>query len=104
MEREGISAGVISVPFLKPLDPEPIIKAARTTRRLLTVEEHKQGGLGSVVAEILATRDTGARLAMVHLPDPVFHVAGGQEYLRNLGGLTVANLVARSQELLGDNR
>lgn len=102
LEKQGVSAGVISIPFLKPLDPEPLIKAARHTRRLLTVEEHKQGGLGSIVAEILATRDLGARLTMVHLPDPVFHVSGGQQYLRELGGLTIANLVEKARRLLSN--
>ena len=55
LEARGISCRVISMHTLKPLDVECIIKAARTARGLVTVEEHSvHGGLGEACAAVLA--------------------------------------------------
>ena len=52
LKKEGIHARVIEIHTLKPLDEEIIIKAARETKGIVTVEEHSSiGGLGSAVAE-----------------------------------------------------
>ena len=57
LEAEGISARVLDVHTVKPLDAEAIEKAARETGCLVTVEEASViGGLGSAVAELLAER------------------------------------------------
>lgn len=54
LAQEGISAEVVHVPTLKPLNPEGIIRSAAKTGRVVTTEEHTIiGGLGSAVAEIL---------------------------------------------------
>ena len=51
----GINAEVISVPVVKPLDGETILKSARKTNRVITIENHSViGGLGSAVAEYLS--------------------------------------------------
>ena len=72
LKKEGVRARVIEIHTLKPLDEEIIIKAARETKGIVTVEEHSSiGGLGSAVAEcvvkhcpvrveIIAIRDTFA--------------------------------------------
>jgi len=55
LEKEGIGARVVHCGSVKPLDREAVLKAARETRALLTVEEHSIiGGLGSAVAEVLS--------------------------------------------------
>ena len=55
LEQEGISAQVINISTIKPLDQELIIQAARTTGAVVTAEEHSIiGGLGSAVAEVLS--------------------------------------------------
>jgi transketolase len=55
LEKEGISAQVINISTIKPLDQELIIQAARTTGAVVTAEEHSIiGGLGSAVAEVLS--------------------------------------------------
>lgn len=52
---EGLSAQVINVPTIKPLDAEEILKHGRLTSGAITIEDHNiYGGLGSVVAEIYA--------------------------------------------------
>ena len=54
LEEEGISAEVINICTIKPLDEELIIKSAKKTGKVVTVEEHSIiGGLGSAVAEVL---------------------------------------------------
>ena len=55
LKAEGISARVINIATIKPLDTEIIIKAAKETGAIVTAEEHSViGGLGSAVAECLA--------------------------------------------------
>jgi len=52
--KEGISAEVINVSTIKPLDTETILRSVQKTRRVLTAEEHmKNGGLGDSVAQLL---------------------------------------------------
>jgi len=54
LERENISTRVINIHTIKPIDKEIILKAARETGAILTVEEHNiEGGFGSSVAEVI---------------------------------------------------
>lgn len=54
LKAEGINARVIDMHTLKPIDKEAIIKAAKETGRIITVEEHSIfGGLGAIVSEIV---------------------------------------------------
>lgn len=63
LEQEGVHARVISAPTIKPIDQECILKAARETGRLITVEEHQVvGGLGGAVAEIITSNHPTALL------------------------------------------
>lgn len=57
LQAEGISAQVINIHTIKPLDDELIVKAAQKTGKIVTVEEHSIiGGLGSAVAETLSEK------------------------------------------------
>ena len=57
LEADGISAKVINIHTIKPLDEELIIKAAMETGRVVTVEEHSViGGLGSAVCDVLSAK------------------------------------------------
>ena len=57
LEADGISARVINIHTIKPIDEEIIIKAAKETKKLFTVEEHSIiGGLGSAVAEVVTEK------------------------------------------------
>ncbi len=54
LQAQGVSAHVLHVPTVKPLDVEAVVAAAVRTGRVLTAEEHSViGGLGSAVAEVL---------------------------------------------------
>ncbi|MCU0381991.1 MAG: transketolase family protein [Chitinophagaceae bacterium] len=55
VKKKGIHVRVINMHTIKPVDKEAIIKAARETGRIITVEEHQvSGGLGGAVAEVVA--------------------------------------------------
>ncbi|MBV9672435.1 MAG: transketolase family protein [Verrucomicrobia bacterium] len=55
LQNEGISAGVLHVPSIKPVNKEEIVAASERVKLVVTVEEHSiYGGLGGLVAEILS--------------------------------------------------
>ena len=55
LKAEGISANVINIHTLKPLDTDILVKAAKETKAIVTAEEHSIiGGLGSAVSEALS--------------------------------------------------
>lgn len=63
LRAKGHSVGFIDMHTIKPLDRTAILKAASTSRNLMTVEEHNVlGGLGGAVAEVLADEGAGCRL------------------------------------------
>lgn len=54
LAQEGVSAALLHLPSIKPIDRDAIVRAARTTGAIVTAEEHSIiGGLGSAVAEVL---------------------------------------------------
>jgi len=70
LNARGISAGVIDMPTIKPLDEELIRDVAGRTGVIVTAEEHNVlGGLGSAVAEVLAEHPSGARLVRHGMKD-----------------------------------
>lgn len=57
LEADGISAEVINMHTIKPLDEEAVIKAAAKTGKIVTAEEHSViGGLGSAVCDVVAEK------------------------------------------------
>ena len=68
LEEKGIAARVLDCSWLKPFDTEAILKAARETGRIVTVEEHsKFGGLGAMVCETLSEHPVPVRI--IGIPD-----------------------------------
>jgi len=94
LEKEGISAAVVNVRFVKPLDRELILKLARRTRRLVTIEEHVlQGGFGSAVLEILEEEGlSNMEVKRIGLPDQ-FIEHGSVRSLRERFGFTTESLL-----------
>jgi len=76
LENEGISARVINMHTLKPLDNEVVQKASEETGLIFTAEEHNViGGLGSAVAEVLAELGSCTKLVRIGTPDAFVHIA-----------------------------
>jgi transketolase len=104
LAAEGIEARVLSMPTLKLLDTEAILRAGRETRSLLTIEEHSViGGLGSAVAETLAEAGVSVPFRRIGLPSEFSCRAGSQEYLQQTHGLTPENIAATARALLEGN-
>jgi transketolase len=94
----GISAHVVHLPTLKPLDIEGIVSAAERTGRVVTVEEHTViGGLGGAVAETLAEhRPTPMRRIGF---DDVYTESAPNEVLLDLYGISAGRVAARVRDL-----
>ena len=101
LQREGISATVINVFRIKPFDATILLQKATGARLIVTVEEHNIfGGLGSIVAEALATNGIGTRLLRIGLEDAFASGYGNtQESVRAQNGLSaddIAKTIRRS--------
>jgi len=93
LQEDGISTRVISMHTLKPMDKSAIEKSARETKLIVTVEEHSLiGGLGSAVAEVLCELDVSVRFHRIGLPSEFTKHVGGQDYLRDVYGLSEPKL------------
>ena len=65
LDADGISARVLNVHTIKPIDADAIVAAAADCKRIVTVEDHNvAGGLGSAVAEVVA-QSNGARVSIL---------------------------------------
>jgi transketolase len=96
---QGVSAGVINMSTLQPLDRNAILDAAESTSALVTIEEHSiYGGLGSAVAEATATAQP-VPMRILGIPG-VFAPTGSAEWLFQYFGLTPEAICAASLELL----
>ena len=99
LKKEGVSARVVHIGTIKPLDREIIVKAARETGLIVTAEEHSiVGGLGSAVAEVLA-EECPVPLKRVGVNDR-FGTSGKAEELLKYFGLTAEDLVEAGREML----
>lgn len=99
LAAEGISAEVVDVMSVKPLDEETIIASAAKTRRVLTVEEHSiYGGMGSAVAELLGEKHP---VPVTRLGLTTFGQSGDAAELLAYYGLDAAGIAARVREVLG---
>lgn len=96
----GVSAGVISMHTLKPLDEAAVLAMARRTKALITVEEHSvYGGLGSTVAALLMERQLFLPFKIVAFPDE-YTVTGSQNEIFAHYGITGEGLAQTAQKLL----
>lgn len=99
LEKSGIDAQIIHAPVVKPLDNATILKGAKTTNFVVTVENHSIiGGLGSAVCEVLGE----------NMPTPVFRIGINDEFgqsgdpkeLMDFYGLTGEKLAKKIAEKL----
>jgi transketolase len=99
LEKKGISARVVHLATIKPLDQDIILAAARETGAIVTAEEHSViGGLGSAVAEFLAENQP-THLKRVGIHDR-FGTSGKAEELLKYFCLTPEDLVEAAEEVL----
>jgi len=98
LAEQGISAEVINVHTIKPLDSETILRSAAKTGAIVTAEEHNIiGGLGSAVAE--AVCEGGNPVPVVRLGvNDVFGKSGPAVELLHIYGLDAQNIVEKAKQ------
>ncbi|MFJ7752534.1 transketolase family protein [Peribacillus muralis] len=100
LEKQGVSAELLHIHTIKPIDKEAIIASAAKTKHVITVEEHSIiGGLGSAVAEVLSENQP-AKLRRIGTNDR-FGVSGKMDELLDLFELRSHRIVSTANELLG---
>ncbi len=99
LAAEGISARVLNIHTIKPLDTDLITRAARETGAIVTVEEHSIiGGLGSAVAEAVA-ETCPVLVSRIGVPD-CYGRSGTVSDMLSYMHLTAADIVARVREVV----
>lgn len=92
LKTEGINATVVNIHTIKPIDKELIIKVAKDTGKVVTVEEHSIiGGLGSAVCEVLS-QEIPTKVKLVGINDR-FGQSGTPDALLEYYGLTVEKIL-----------
>lgn len=99
LKAQGISATVVDMYCVKPLDTEAVIKAASGVKAVLTVEEHAPfGGLGSMVAQVVGEH-CPRKVKNLSLPDaPV--ITGTSKEVFDYYGLNAEGIAKSAVELL----
>jgi transketolase len=101
LAARGVGIHHLHASTLKPFDRDGLLKAARGKKGIVTLENHTiVGGLGSLVAEILAEEGLGIRLKRLGLNDTFAHGAS-KPYLMKKYGLDASALVSAIEGLLG---
>ncbi len=100
LAAEGVDAGVVSIHSLRPFDEQAVLDTARTTRTLITVEEHSvHGGLGSRVASLLMQSGVSLPMRIVGIPDE-YTMTGSQGEIFAHYGITPEGLARTARTLL----
>ena len=94
LEKEGINIRVVDMHTIKPIDKELIIKCAKETEKIITIEDHSViGGLGSAVCEVLS-ENYPTKVIRMGVKD-TFGKSGKAEELLVFFGLTARNIIEK---------
>lgn len=100
LAEQGISARVINIHTIKPIDRDIIVKAAKETGKIITVEEHSViGGLGSAVSDVV-TETVPVPVIKIGVQDKFGHSGPAAALLKEFG-LCADNIVKVTKEVLG---
>ena len=99
LKEKNISCRVLDMYCVKPIDKEAVLKAAKETKAIITIEEHTAiGGLGAMVSQIVSA-NCPKKVINIALPDaPV--IAGNSQEVFAYYGLTKENLIKTAAELM----
>ncbi|MBL0316828.1 MAG: transketolase family protein [Flavobacteriales bacterium] len=99
LESEGITVDLINIHTIKPLDVKAIVDSVAKTGAVVTAEEHQiTGGLGSMVAQVIATHQP-APIEFVGVQDS-FGESGTPDQLMKKYGLEKENIVAAAKKVV----
>lgn len=102
LENEhGVSARVLNMHTIKPIDREAILSAVRDTHRIITVEDHTIiGGLGSAVAEVAIESGEACAFRRLGIKDAFSPIGGCHEDLMKIHGIDCDSIVKNALELI----
>lgn len=100
LQKRGLSIQHLHISTLKPFHDPTVLEAVLKARcGIITMENHSTiGGLGSIVAELLAEQGIGKKLVKIGIPDTYAHGASRQ-YLMKKYGLDAMNLILQMERL-----
>jgi transketolase len=99
LEADGISAGVLHLPSIKPINKEEVVSASEKAKLVITVEEHTiYGGLGGLVAEILS--EASPRIVVRFGIDDRWGESAPNDYLLDLFQMSPPRLSERVKSLI----
>lgn len=97
LEKQGINIRVIDMHTIKPIDKELVIKCAKETKKIITIEDHSIiGGLGSAVCEVLS-EENPTKVIRMGVKDS-FGKSGKAEELLEYFGLTARSIIEKVKE------
>ena len=92
LKNDGIDVRVVDIHTIKPIDKEIIIKSAKETNKLISIEDHNIiGGLGTAISEVL-TEEFPAKLTRLGIKD-TFGRSGNAKELMKYFGITAEDIV-----------
>ena len=99
LKKQGISAKIINMHTIKPLDTKTLDEVFKNYKFIVTVEEHfKTGGLGSAVAEYKSIVENAPKHLIIGIENK-FEKAGDYNYMLNKCGLTAPQIAQKILEV-----
>ena len=96
LSERGVNASIVVVSSVSPAPVEDLVRVLSSVSLALSVEAHYlTGGLGSLVAEVIAERALPCRLLRAGIATKPLGVSGGREYMHERLGLSPQQLAAR---------
>jgi transketolase len=100
LQTEGISAAILHVPTVKPLDAEAITHVAAQYKKIITLENHTIiGGLGDAVASVICSAGLSVKFKKIGVPD-CWMECGSVPYLTDKYGLSARHIAQAAREIL----
>jgi transketolase len=100
LQTEGISAAILHVPTVKPLDAEAIVNVAAQCKKIITLENHTIiGGLGDAVASAICSAGLSVKFKKIGVPDRWME-CGSVPYLTDKYGLSARHIAQAAREML----
>lgn len=101
LEKHGIRCRVINMHTIKPLDEKAIIKSAKETKGIITIEEHSiYGGLGAAVSEVVV-QNLPTKMKMLGIADES-PITGNSKEVFNYYGLNSENIVKIAKKMMSN--
>lgn len=100
LSKQGISARIIDMHTIKPLDKKTVLRCVKETNAIITCEEHSIiGGLGSAISEILAENNCGCQFKRMGVKD-IFCESGDPKQLLKKYGLDADHIASSVKKML----